>query len=455
MVISKKLISLFFFLFFLACQDELFDPSVSKSVENDFFRLTMDLSDDIVKKDGNIKIDVSLERKINSPYLLPGKVLGEWYLREVDSLELKEDSISVIYEFWADSTFSLSKTFSFSEIALGSQVLGQWAVYSDTDYNLHHGYDTTTTDVQQVASWTEGDSTYTVNSHDIIHVDSVRNAIEYSFANDYGFTINDEIHYNIMTVTETDTMIDWNNGDAHWITQDTTFSEETAVTERKGLWEFVQESVQTITLRYYDVPGGETYNFTTTFDLDQATIPTGGFMYWSGENSRSVVLQKTGSTSTFYAPDDSTASFGGGWLFAENGDAFTVTTILNNATETATVTFDAPGSTVPVGGLMFWTTGAGVNYVFEKKANPSSYDPNFENIDMNIIVSAVGGDIFKLNSTSGSEYQTFEVLIGHGENDKFSSTCFFDPVSSAGSNGYISAQFNDLTLTIVIYIITG
>jgi len=445
-----------FFLF--SCQDNVLDPSVTKSVNNNHYKLSLTLSDDIVREDGNIKIDAALERLVNSPYLKPSKVLGEWYLREINDVELEEDSINIVYEFLADSTFELSTTFSFSNMSLGSQVLGSWTVYSDSKYELDHGFDTTTTADVNIGNWTYGDSSYVVNTRDIIHVDSIR-AFEYSFSNDYGFELDDKIVYQRMTVTEIDTNISWDDttgSSFEYIstTRDTAFSTDSTMTEREGLWEYVEDSVKTLTLRYYDVPGGELEVFTTIFDLDIATIPTNGYMYWSDSDSRTVILQKTSASNNFSSPDDSTAAFHGGWLFSETEDAFTVTTILNNETENATVTFDAPGSTVPEGGYMFWATENGDMYTFEKKDDASSYDPNFENIDMGMIVSALGGDIYVLNSTTGSDYKSFDVDIGHGAGDEFKATSFFEPSSSAGSNGYISAEFNDLTLTISVYIIS-
>lgn len=455
---TKSSLFIFCLLFIFSCQEDLLDPSVTKSVNNDNFVLKLTLSDDIVHEDGNIKIDVSLERSINSPYFLPSKVLGEWYLREIDGVGLSEDSINIEYEFLADSTFELSKTFSFNNMSLGSQVLGQWNVYSDSEYQLDHGFDTTTTADVNIGNWTYGDSNYVVNTRDIIHVDSAR-AFGYTFSNDYGLSHTDKIIYNKITVTETDTVITWddttgNSFEYTSTTRDTTTSSDSTTVERYGLWEYVQDSVKTVTIRYYDVPGGETEVFSATFDLDIATIPTNGYMYWAGDNSRSVILQKTGSSSTFSSPDDSTAAYHGGWLFSETNDQLSVTTILYNETETSTVTFDTPGSTVPEGGFMFWTTENGVQYTFEKKDDASSYDPSFESLDMDLIVSALGGDIYVLNSTSGSEYKTFEVEIGHGKGDEYKAICFFEPSSSAGSNGYISAQFNDLIVSISIYIIS-
>ncbi|MDP6275851.1 MAG: hypothetical protein QGH91_04905, partial [Candidatus Marinimicrobia bacterium] len=110
-------------LLLLSCEDALIDPSVAKSASNDKFKLSLSLSDDVVREDGNIKIDVALERTVDAPYFLPSKMLGEWYLREINGEILAEDSLLIVYEFFADSTFTISKTFSFTNTSLGSQVL--------------------------------------------------------------------------------------------------------------------------------------------------------------------------------------------------------------------------------------------------------------------------------------------------------------------------------------------
>ena len=125
---------------------------------------------------------------------------------------------------------------------------------------------------------------------------------------------------------------------------------------------------------------------------------------------------------------------------------------MNNTEESGLISFDTPGSVVPVGGYMYWITNDN-QYTFEKKADPGTSDPNFELLDMSLIVSALGGDIYVLNSTYGSEYKSFDVEIGSGTGDEYKATCFFEPSSSAGSNGYISTQFDDITLTISVYII--
>ncbi len=449
----KSILVTFSFLFLISCQEDLLDPSVTKSVSNDNFKLSMTLSDDIVHEAGNIKVDVSLERTVDAPFFLPSKMLGDWYLREINGQILAEDSLQVLYEFLADSTYGISKTFSFNSKSLGSQALGLWDVISDTDYQLDHGYDTTTTAEFTVNEWPLGDTTYTVTTHDIIHIDSIR-ALVYTFSNDYSVTLTNKIIYDYMTVTELDTTITWNNGDSGaWGTgRDTVNTTDSTSTDRDGLWDFTQDNMTTLTVHFYDVQGGEHNSFETTFDIDIATIPVGSFMYWAGDNSRSVVLQKTNTSTTFDAPDDSTASFQGGWTFTQTGDELTVTTILNNTEETGIISFDTPGSIVPIGGNMYWTTDLN-QYKFEKINDPDPSDPNFEGLDMDLVVSALGGDIFVLNSTYGSEYKSFDVEIGSGTGDEFKATCFFEPSSSAGSNGYISTQFDDIILTISVYII--
>ncbi len=443
-------------LFIISCQDSLIDPSVTKSVSNSNFQLSLTISDDIVHEDGNIKIDVSLERTVDAPFFLPNKMLGDWYLREINGQSLADDSISIVYEFLADSTFGISKTFSFNNKSLGSQLLGKWDVYSDTKYNLDVGTYSTTTDDSTIGLWTVGDSTYTILTRDIISIDSAR-AFDYTFSNDYGLSLDDKIVYHYMTVMEIDTIITWddstgNSFEYRHTIRDTAYSADSTTTERDGMWDFSQDSIKTLTVHFYDIPGGEHNTFNTTFDIDIATIPVGSYMYWAGDSTRSVVLKKTGSSTTFDSPDDSTASFQGGWMFTQSSDVLTITTILNNEEETGTISFDTPGSVVPEGGYMFWTTADNL-YKFEKKDDPEYSDPNFEGLDMDLIVSALGGDIYVLNSTTGSDYKSFDVEIGYASGDEYKTTCFFEPSSSAGSNGYISAQFDDITLSISIYII--
>ena len=436
----------------MCCQDDLLDPSVTKSASNDKFKLSLSLSDDIVREDGNIKIDVALERTDDAPYFLPSKMLGEWYVRELNNLVLTEDSLQIIYEFFADSTFTISKTFSFTNKALGSQVLGNWNVYSDTEYYLDHGYDTTTTTESTIAFWTVGDTTYTVTTQDIVHIDSIK-SFNYTFSNDYGVELTDKVVYEYMTVTEIDTSYEVGTTTFHSeIARDTTYASDSTSASRDGMWEFTQDSIKTLAVHFYDIPGGEHNTYTTTFDIDIATIPVNSFMYWTSSADRNVILQKTGSSTTFDTPDDSTASFAGGWTFTEANDEFSVSLILNNEVETGTISFDTPGSVVPIGGNMYWVTDLN-QYTFEKKADPSSSDPNFEGLDMNLVVSALGGDIFVLNSTTGSDYKSFDVEIGYAAGDEFEAVCFYEPSSSAGSSSYISAQFDDITLTISIYII--
>ena len=452
----KSILIIFSFLFIMCCQDDLLDPSVIKSASNDEFKLSLSLSDDVVHEDGNIKIDVALERTVDAPYFLPSKMLGEWYLREINGQSLADDSISIVYEFLADSTFGISKTFSFNNKSLGSQVLGKWEVYSDTKYNLEVGTYSTTTDDTTIGLWTVGDSTYTILTRDIIIIDSTR-AFDYTFSNDYGLSLDDKIVFHYTTVMEIDTIITWddttgNSFEYKHTIRDTAYSADSTTTERDGMWDFSQDSTKTLTVHFYDIPGGEHNTFNTTFDIDIATIPVGSYMYWAGDDARSVVLKKTGSSTTFDSPDDSTASFQGGWMFTQSSDALTITTILNNEEETGTISFDTPGSVVPIGGNMYWVTDLN-QYTFEKKADPSSSDPNFEGLDMNLIVSALGGDIYVLNSTTGSDYKSFDVEIGYAAGDEFEAVCFYEPSSSAGSSSYISAQFDDITLTISIYII--
>jgi hypothetical protein len=335
---------------------------------------------------------------------------------------------------------------------LGSQVLGNWNVYSDTEYYLDHGYDTTTTTESTIAFWTVGDTTYTVTTQDIVHIDSIK-SFNYTFSNDYGVELTDKVVYEYMTVTEIDTSYEVGTTTFHSeIARDTTYASDSTSASRDGMWEFTQDSIKTLAVHFYDRPGGEHNTYTTTFDVDIATIPVNSFMYWTSSNGRNVILQKTGSSTTFDTPDDSTASFAGGWMFTQSSDALTITTILNNEEETGTISFDTPGSVVPIGGNMYWVTDLN-QYTFEKKADPSSSDPNFEGLDMNLVVSALGGDIFVLNSTTGSDYKSFDVEIGYAAGDEFEAVCFYEPSSSAGSSSYISAQFDDITLTISIYII--
>ena len=450
--IRKSPLIILTLLLLLSCEDALIDPSVAKSASNDKFKLSLSLSDDVVREDGNIKIDVALERTVDAPYFLPSKMLGEWYLREINGEILAEDSLLIVYEFFADSTFTISKTFSFTNTSLGSQVLGNWNVYSDTEYYLDHGYDTTTTTESTIAFWTVGDTTYTVTTQDIVHIDSIR-SFNYTFSNDYGVELTDKVVYEYMTVTEIDTSYEVGTTTFHSeIARDTTYASDSTSASRDGMWEFTQDSIKTLVVHFYDIPGGEHNTYTTTFDIDIATIPVNSFMYWTSSADRNVILQKTGSSTTFDTPDDSTASFAGGWTFTEANDEFSVSLILNNEVETGAITFDAPGSTIPIGGLMYWSTDEN-QFVFEKKAAAGYSDPNFEDLDTDLIVSALGGDIYVLNSTTGSDYKSFDVEIGYAAGDEFEAVCFYEPSSSAGSSSYISAQFDDITLTISIYII--
>ena len=54
---SKSLLLTISLLFIISCQDDLLDPSVTKSVSNENFKLSMTISDDIVHEDDENHVD--------------------------------------------------------------------------------------------------------------------------------------------------------------------------------------------------------------------------------------------------------------------------------------------------------------------------------------------------------------------------------------------------------------
>ena len=321
-------------LFFLAtgCENDIInnDTSITKSIEDDYFSLSLTISEDIVSKYEDIKIDVQIVRKME-------------------------------------------------HTDLGSQVLGTWKVsqeISGTDTLKFTYSDSTIGSATEINNWATGDSTYSVTQQVSVYTDSSR-SIFYTFSNDYTFSYRQSVVYLDTTVTTTDTTITWSTSSENKEDNiDTTSTTDSVVTTRSGEWTYSPESAK-LKMNFLDVVGGEADSGAVSFDTDLATIPLGAFMVFSG-SSKTITFEKTATETEFELPDEESTTY--------------------------------------------------------------------------LYVSAHAGYIYVQNSSSGASYKSFSINLDAAKNSIENVTCFFQTTSSSETEGYISASYSDLDVSIPIYI---
>jgi len=318
-------------LLFAGCEDDFIsnDTSITKSVEDDYFSLYLTVSEDIVSKYEDIKIDVQIIRKMEH----------------------------------AD---------------LGSRVLGDWKVtqeVSGTDTLKFTDSDSTIGAATELESGTTGDSTWSITTQGSVYTDSAR-TITYTFSNDYTFSYRKSVVYTDSTVTTTDTSYTWSSGSSNTFSKDTTAATDSVVTTRSGEWSYTSETTQ-LSFKFLDVVGGESDSGAVSFDTELATIPIGAYMVFSGA-AKSITFEKTGTETGFDLPDEASST--------------------------------------------------------------------------NLYVSAHAGYIYVQNSSTGAAYKSFSIDLGTAKNSMADVTCFFQTTSSSETEGYISASYSDLEVSIPIYI---
>ena len=314
-----------------SCEDDIInnDTSITKSVEDDYFSLSLTISEDIVSKYEDIKIDVQIVRKME-------------------------------------------------HTDLGSQVLGTWKVaqeISGIDTLKFTESDSTIGSVTEIESGTTGDSTWSITSQASIYTDLSR-SIAYTFSNDYTFSFRKSVVYTDSTITTNDTSYTWSAGNSNSFSKDTTAATDSVVTTRSGEWSYKAESAQ-LTFKFLDVVGGEADSGAVSFDTDLATIPIGAYMVFSGA-SKSITFVKTATETGFELPDEESTTY--------------------------------------------------------------------------LYVSAHAGYIYVQNYSTGAAYKSFSIDLGTAKNSTENVTCFFQTTSSSETEGYISASYSDLDVSIPIYI---
>lgn len=316
-----------------ACENDLIDvdPSVTKSAENEYFRLELSISEEIVSRYDDIKIDARITR-------------------------LKEHS------------------------DLGSRVLGSWKItekISGTDTLKFTDSDSTIGTANEISTWVTGDSTYSVTQQVSVYTDSSR-SISYTFSNDYTFSYSKSVVYLDTTITATDTLIAWSGGGSYNATDvfDTTSATDSIVTTRSGEWSYISESAQ-LKVTFLDVVGGEADSGVVSFDTDQATIPLGAYMVWTA-SGQTTTFNKTDDVSGFSLPDEE--------------------------------------STVK------------------------------------LYISGHAGKIYINTDDIPDENAEFTIDLGTAKNSTVAITCFFQATSSYETDGYISASYDELTVSIPVYI---
>ncbi len=314
------------------CEDDIInnDTSITKSVEDNYFSLSLTISEDIVSKYEDIKIDVQIVRKME-------------------------------------------------HTDLGSQVLGTWKVsqeISGTDSLKFTESDSTIGSATEINNWASGDSTYSVTQQVSVYTDSSR-SISYTFSNDYTFSYRKSVVYLDTTITTTDTTITWSSSSENKEDIiDTTAATDSVVTTRSGEWTYSPDSAK-LKMNFLDVVGGEADSGTVSFDTDLATIPLGAYMVFSGV-SKSITFEKTATETGFDLPDEASSTY--------------------------------------------------------------------------LYVSAHAGYIYVQNSSTGAAYKSFSIDLGTAKNSTADVTCFFQTTSSSETEGYISASYSDLDVSIPIYI---
>ena len=119
--------------------------------------------------------------------------------------------------------------------------------------------------------------------------------------------------------------------------------------------------------------------------------------------------------------------------------------------DSGAVSFDTDLATIPIGAYMVFS-GASKSITFEKTATETGFELPDEESTTYLYISAHAGSIYVQNSSSGSSYKSFSISLDVFTNSTENITCFFQTTSSSETEGYISASYSDLDVSIPIYI---
>lgn len=244
-------------LFSVSCETDLIDmdSTVTNSTENEYFRLELTISEEIVSRYDDIKIDARITR-------------------------LKEHT------------------------ELGSRVLGVWKVtekISGADTLKYSSSDSTIGSAIEIGSGSSGDSSWSITTQLKVYTDSAR-TLKYTFSNDYTFSTSESVVYTDSNITTTDTSYTWTNGNSNLFGMDTTVTTDSVVTTRSGEWSYTPESAR-LKIKFLDVVGGEVDSGTVSFDTDLTTIPVDAYMVWTA-SGQTLTFKKSADVTGFSLPDE-------------------------------------------------------------------------------------------------------------------------------------------------------
>lgn len=110
---------------------EALDTTVTEITRNDYFELALTFSDNVVGTRGNVEVTARLSRRVDEPNFVPNKVLGVWILVERGGQPLDPDSLEIQYTFYADSTVTITETYSYLTPDSVSEYAGGWTYDQD------------------------------------------------------------------------------------------------------------------------------------------------------------------------------------------------------------------------------------------------------------------------------------------------------------------------------------
>lgn len=428
------------------CQDGSTEVPITGEAANDSYTLSMRLSNDIVSTAGSVELSAAVERKVDKQIDEQGRFPGTWSVVSIGADTLDEDSLEVAYTFKKDSTVTVKETFKFDVSVLGSRILGAWDLYAEiiggdsTNFQPEDSTSTSDTTVTDV-----GGDTTTVITDSTTYADTTL-TYSYTFENDSSLTVTatsavaDTTYIVVRTTTQ--------SGDSALTvtTKDTAYTSSSTPVTRYGEWLY-NHTKKTFSTAFYDTLGGEFETGAVAFDTEALIVPTKGFMNWTTDK-RKAVFRKSADVSGFDTPDDSVATRGGGWVFNEDTNVLTVT--LEGVSESGTVTFDTPGSVVPLYGFMRWESGTRGMVVLQKTGSGSTES---DGLSMKLSIDAIGGTVDILNFSSTSN---ITVDIEDEAGAVFHVSGIMTP-KKVGSNyldeAVVSARFQDIQVKLKVAVV--
>ncbi|MBH31181.1 MAG: hypothetical protein CMG71_04220 [Candidatus Marinimicrobia bacterium] len=210
-----------------------------------------------------------------------------------------------------------------------------------------------------------------------------------------------------------------------------------SVISKSGGWEYNKDD-NTLSVTVY----GETESGDIAFDTKASKVPIGAYMYWVSSSRGAITFVKTSNVSGADVTPDSVITSAGGWNW--NSGEGTLTATIGGQQLSGNVTFETPGSVVPINGFMYWTTNEEGSLILKKKSNVSGSTSS-----MKLAMDATGGslDIHHVSSASN-----ITIVMADTAKAKFQVEGLFVP-SSNKKNALISAKFQDLFLKIPVTIV--